>query len=74
MPANENLGEQFSTCQSAVQRPDPKTMRRGTQTYGTTPGVCGRPTAEGSDMCAMHITAAAKMQDKLAAKRAREGR
>ena len=46
-------------------------MGRGTESFTSQLGVCGNPSAEGSDMCGMHVRQAERMAEKLAAKKAR---
>lgn len=62
-------------CGAAVSRRVSNGIKgKGTETFGTKMGICGRPCAEGSDLCAMHVAAAARMSVKLAAKRARSAK
>jgi hypothetical protein len=69
-----DLGPQFHgdcpTCQAAVQRRTSiGVMARGTESHRLQPGVCGRPTAEGSDLCSLHLRKKDEMSTKLAARR-----
>lgn len=46
-------------------------MKKGTESYTTKPGVCGKPT-DGGEMCGLHKAVAANTRTKLLAKRERE--